>query len=167
MDAQTKHEGQPGLYQGRSYIPITLPPDYPALELKPLVLKRWFLIITLLFFGAVLAVLATTFVKHRASPEMFHIIKPTNYVLVATFPAIVGTATTLWWRAVVGAYWRIMPYIAMARTPISPKAQSNPQHFQTVTATSQLSAVVSGPGDYQSLAKERHYFFCHSLSHTT
>lgn len=87
---------------------------------------------------------------------MFHVHKPTNYVLVATTPAIVGTVTTIWWRAIVQAYHRIMPYISMAKTPTEVKS-NRPEHFQTVTALGSVGTAILRPGDFVVLAKQRHF----------
>ncbi|KAF2147404.1 uncharacterized protein K452DRAFT_354802 [Aplosporella prunicola CBS 121167] len=99
----------------RTFIPFDgpdPPKGHPPLDYKPFVLRRWFLLLT----------------------TAFRIHKGYYRVTMIYTPAIVGSITSMWWKAVHDAYKRITPYIAMSETPPQRQSKAFKQHFKFIYA---------------------------------
>lgn len=127
----------------RTFVPIDSPPGHPTLNFKPVVLKAWALIMALLFFGAVFTLLVLAIVNYRSRPKIFFVRSLANYVALGTLPPIIGTVTTIWWRAINQTYNRTIPYISMSRSPTSVSVADS-DHFETLSSVGALQMAQPG-----------------------
>ncbi|KAF2470709.1 uncharacterized protein BDR25DRAFT_342976 [Lindgomyces ingoldianus] len=94
-------------------IPISTPPGHPSLDARPFILKKWCLIIILVF--NLLALIGVCLLLWRSdNKKQFHTSYINIHFMVRYAPSILGTVTTIAGRSITYAFSRLDPYIAMA-----------------------------------------------------
>ncbi len=110
--------------------------DYRKLDFKPLLVRTWFLAVTVVFYlsciAAIVAMLEWS--RRNGGIDLIH----TTYGALACryVPSAIGFITTLWWRTVVTTFSRISPYISMAaeRSPREISGSRNRKAQRTLHA---------------------------------
>ena len=122
-----------------TYDPIEVPPDYPSLDFRPKVLCNWALILAFFFFSGCMGGITTLTVLHRTRPDLLHI-RLTPYRLTSAYlPTVIGSISTLWFRAIVRSYTRFSPYVMMASVSTSALNGTNDRASRAMYTLSNLS----------------------------
>ncbi|CAG8268315.1 unnamed protein product [Penicillium salamii] len=105
---------------------------YHPLDFNFGILKPWVLILTMVVWSAVIGgVVALTIIGR--DPSVLHIHSQSNYYALRYGPSVIGTITSIWWRAITQSYNRIIPYVVMANMDLEPE---NGKQQQTIMGQS-------------------------------
>ncbi|KAF2013037.1 hypothetical protein BU24DRAFT_465372 [Aaosphaeria arxii CBS 175.79] len=138
-----------------AYHPIDRPDDYPELYFRPLIIRDWALVVIFIFLGGCFGGLITLFVLDRNSPERLFARARRNHLATKYLPTVVGSITTIWWRAVSRAYLRILPYVRMASVPVDSTGNSHGKVADVTVST--LAQYDNDPSAIPAMIKGGHY----------
>jgi Protein of unknown function (DUF3433) len=88
--------------------------EYDNLNFRPILLRTWCLVISLLFFVGCIAMITFVLAKGNLNGGKFHVTTLPGYLAFRYGPAVVGTVTVLWWRGITCTLGRMTPYISLA-----------------------------------------------------
>jgi hypothetical protein len=116
------------------YIPHDgVPRGYPTLDFKPIALRTWFLVTTMIFFFACLGSISAIVVLDHTSQATLHIHAQRGFLALRYLPGIIGTITLMWWRSIGAALFHITPYISMAGAKAQPSISSDRRRRSVLT----------------------------------
>jgi hypothetical protein len=123
-----------------TFDPIEPPLSYPSLDYRPLVLAPKFLVLTVVFLVMCEAGVITLIVLSLEKPQHLHFRDSQHRWIIKYSPAIIGTITSVWFRAIVSTYNRIIPYVTMASVPVPNDERRRPLTFSTICGINLMSA---------------------------
>lgn len=110
--------------------------DCRKLDFKPLLVRTWFLAVTVVFYLSCIAAIVAMLVWSRRNGGI-HRIYTTHGALACRYvPSAIGFITVTWWRIVITTFSRISPYISMAaeRSPMESSGSRNRKAQRTLHA---------------------------------
>lgn len=87
---------------------------YRKLDFKPLLVRTWFLAVTVVFYLSCIAAIVGILVWSRRNGGIHRVHAVQGALACRYVPPAIGLVTVIWWRTVLTTFSRISPYISMA-----------------------------------------------------
>lgn len=97
---------------------VAIDEGYQPLNFRPLLIRNWFLIVTLFFFLGCIGMIQWMLVLSQSSDPVIagilNVSTAETYLAVRYVPTTIGTLTTIWWRALTNTLGHITPFLSLA-----------------------------------------------------